>query len=58
MIFCYPETAGLSLEEVMMIFRSGFGIKESKRLRAEKQQIKIRANTMIAGTEPQEEKSD
>ncbi|KIK71378.1 hypothetical protein GYMLUDRAFT_33531 [Collybiopsis luxurians FD-317 M1] len=42
-IFYYPETAGLSLEEVMLIFRSGFGIKESRRLRAEKQQIKARA---------------
>ncbi|KAJ4000274.1 general substrate transporter [Lentinula boryana] len=45
-IFCYPETAGLSLEEVMMIFRSGFGIQESQRLRAEKQQIKARAKGM------------
>ncbi|KAG6896154.1 hypothetical protein C0992_009946 [Termitomyces sp. T32_za158] len=30
---CFPETAGLSLEEVRMVFRSGFGIRESKRLR-------------------------
>ncbi|KAJ3823509.1 general substrate transporter [Lentinula raphanica] len=56
-IFCYPETAGLSLEEVMMIFRNGFGIKESQRLRAEKQQIKARAKGMSINTE-QQEKSD
>ncbi|KAJ3777633.1 general substrate transporter [Lentinula raphanica] len=53
-IFCYPETAGLSLEEVMMIFRNGFGIKESQRLRAEKQQIKARAKGMPMNTEQQE----
>ncbi|KAJ4476634.1 general substrate transporter [Lentinula aciculospora] len=54
-IFCYPETAGLSLEEVMMIFRSSFGIKESRRLRAEKQQIKARAKGTRADTDPPEE---
>ena len=32
-VFCFPETAGLSLEEVQMVFRNGFGIKESERLR-------------------------
>jgi len=37
--FCFPETAGLSLEEVQMVFRNGFGIKESKRLRTEKRQV-------------------
>lgn len=31
--FCFPETAGLSLEEVRLVFRDGFGIKESRRLR-------------------------
>ena len=35
-LFCFPETAGLSLEEVQMVFRDGFGIRESGRLRAEK----------------------
>ncbi|PBK85306.1 general substrate transporter [Armillaria gallica] len=41
-IFCYPETAGLSLEEVMMVFRHSFGIKESGRLRKTKQEMKAR----------------
>ena len=38
-VFCFPETAGLSLEEVQLVFRTGFGIKESARLREEKRQI-------------------
>ncbi|KAI0029264.1 general substrate transporter [Vararia minispora EC-137] len=32
-VFCFPETAGLSLEEVQMVFRDGFGVRESSRLR-------------------------
>ncbi|KAH9077811.1 general substrate transporter [Lactarius deliciosus] len=32
-VFCFPETAGLSLEEVRMVFRNGFGVRESKQLR-------------------------
>ncbi|TFK92544.1 general substrate transporter [Polyporus arcularius HHB13444] len=36
---CFPETAGLSLEEVRLIFRNGFGIRESQRLRRDKQAI-------------------
>ena len=42
-LFCvlaYPETAGLSLEEVGLVFRDGFGIRESERLRKEKQALK------------------
>ncbi|KAI0764202.1 general substrate transporter [Trametes elegans] len=35
-VCCFPETAGLSLEEVQLIFRHGFGIAESQRLRAQK----------------------
>ncbi|CAL1709817.1 unnamed protein product [Somion occarium] len=38
-VFCFPETAGLSLEETQKIFKHGFGIKESERLRKEKQSI-------------------
>ena len=38
-VFCFPETAGLSLEEVQMVFRDGFGIKESQRLRQEKRAV-------------------
>ena len=39
---CFPETANLSLEEVKMVFRNGFGIKESQRLRKRKQEIRER----------------
>ena len=42
MLGCFPETAGLSLEEVKMVFRNGFGIKESQRLRQTKAEIKLR----------------
>ena len=38
-VFCFPETAGLRLEEVQVIFKDGFGIKESERLRKEKQAL-------------------
>ncbi|KAF9555505.1 general substrate transporter [Agrocybe pediades] len=44
-LFCFPETAGLSLEEVKMVFRNGFGIKESQRLRAQKKEIRSREKT-------------
>jgi len=37
---CFPETAGLSLEEVKMVFKNGFGIRESERLRKIKKEIK------------------
>ncbi|KAF8064869.1 general substrate transporter [Lyophyllum atratum] len=39
---CFPETAGLSLEEVKMVFRNGFGIGESARLRRAKKEMKER----------------
>ena len=39
---CFPETAGLSLEEVKMVFRNGFGIKESQRLRRRKQEVRAK----------------
>ena len=39
-IFCFPETAGLSLEEVKLVFTNGFGLKESARLRKEKRWLK------------------
>jgi len=39
---CFPETAGLSLEEVKMVFKNGFGIKESQRLRHAKAEIRLR----------------
>ncbi|THU80578.1 sugar transporter [Dendrothele bispora CBS 962.96] len=45
-VFCFPETAGLSLEEVRGVFKSanggkgGFGVGESERLRREKRDLK------------------
>ena len=39
-LFCFPETAGLSLEEAQMIFQHGFGIRASERLRREKRELK------------------
>ncbi|KAI0772905.1 general substrate transporter [Trametes elegans] len=41
-VFCFPETAGLSLEEVRLIFRAGFGIRESEKLRKEKRALQVR----------------
>ncbi|KAF8514709.1 general substrate transporter [Hysterangium stoloniferum] len=38
-LFCYPETAGLSLEEVKGIFKDGFGVRESQKMRREKQAL-------------------
>lgn len=40
-LICFPETAGLSLEEVKAVFKDGFGIKESQRLRKEKERVKM-----------------
>jgi MFS transporter, SP family, solute carrier family 2 (myo-inositol transporter), member 13 len=39
---CFPETAGLSLEEVKMVFKNGFGIQESQRLIRTKKDIQKR----------------
>ncbi|KAI0795722.1 general substrate transporter [Abortiporus biennis] len=38
-LLCFPETAGLSLEEVQLVFQNGFGIKESEKLRKEKREL-------------------
>lgn len=35
-LVCFPETAGLSLEEVRLVFKQGYGIQESERLRKQK----------------------
>ncbi|KAL0945877.1 hypothetical protein HGRIS_012160 [Hohenbuehelia grisea] len=40
---CFPETAGLSLEEVKMVFKHGFGVKESQELRRVKKEMKDRS---------------
>lgn len=39
---CFPETAGLSLEEVKLVFRNGFGIQKSQELRKRKREIRAR----------------
>ena len=36
-LFCLPETAGLSLEEVQSVFQDGFGIRESQAMRNQKE---------------------
>ncbi|KIR40788.1 MFS transporter, SP family, solute carrier family 2 (myo-inositol transporter), member 13 [Cryptococcus deuterogattii 99/473] len=43
--FLYPETSGLSLEEVYFVFEEGFGIKKSQQLRKEKleEALKVKA---------------
>ncbi|EGO01333.1 hypothetical protein SERLA73DRAFT_167429 [Serpula lacrymans var. lacrymans S7.3] len=41
-LFCFPETAGLSLEEVQNVFRNGFGIKESQRMRKKKKELRVK----------------
>ena len=46
---CFPETAGLSLEEVKMVFRTGFGIRESQRLRDAKKKLRGKDSTMRVG---------
>jgi SP family myo-inositol transporter-like MFS transporter 13 len=40
-LFCFPEIAGLSLEEVQSIFRDGFGIRESQRMRNQKREMRM-----------------
>ncbi|KAI0767303.1 general substrate transporter [Fomes fomentarius] len=50
-LFCFPETAGLSLEEVQLIFRSGFGIRESQRLRREKRALALGEKTTTSPSE-------
>ncbi|KAG1778935.1 general substrate transporter [Suillus placidus] len=40
-LFCFPETAGLSLEEVQSIFRDGFGIRESQIMRNQKREMRM-----------------
>ena len=39
-IFCFPEMGGLSLEEVQIVFRDGFGVHTSERLRKERREAK------------------
>ncbi|KAN0136498.1 MFS sugar transporter [Lactarius tabidus] len=41
-VFCFPETAGLSLEEVRMVFRDGFGVRDSKQLRRMRMEKRLR----------------
>jgi SP family myo-inositol transporter-like MFS transporter 13 len=46
-LFCFPETAGLSLEEVQSIFTSGFGIKASACMRKEKRELRVKKQVKI-----------
>lgn len=38
-IFMYPETAGISLEEVRLILEHGYGVRKSMKMRGEKQAL-------------------
>ena len=38
--FCYPEVAGLTLEDIREIFQHGFGVKYAGQLRKENKQRK------------------
>jgi MFS transporter, SP family, solute carrier family 2 (myo-inositol transporter), member 13 len=41
-LFCFPETASLSLDEVQSIFADGFGIKGSARMRKQKRELRLK----------------
>jgi len=49
-LFCFPETAGLSLEEVQSIFKNGFGIKASAQMRKQKRDSKARVKADDTGS--------
>ncbi|KAI6020446.1 hypothetical protein PISMIDRAFT_498603 [Pisolithus microcarpus 441] len=38
-VCCFPDVSGLSLEEVQRVFKAGYGIKESERLKRAKREI-------------------
>ncbi|KZV93692.1 general substrate transporter [Exidia glandulosa HHB12029] len=50
-IYCYPETAGLSLEEVRRIFRNDFGVAIAARLRREKRTLRGSPATFTRSSE-------
>lgn len=41
--FCYPETSGLSLEELQEVYRYGFGVKRSQEIRRMHKEADARA---------------
>ncbi|KAI5996046.1 general substrate transporter [Pisolithus marmoratus] len=48
-VFCFPDVSGLSLEEVQNVFKDGFGIRESERLRRVKREILQREKAKLSG---------
>lgn len=54
---CFPDTRGLSLEEVHLIFRHSWGIRAADRLRREKRQIaeQARARDVMVPSHDQDE---
>lgn len=43
-LFCFPETAGLTLEEVQLVFEQGFGLKEMRATQKRKNRQSTAAN--------------
>ncbi|KAI6041130.1 hypothetical protein EDC04DRAFT_2670656 [Pisolithus marmoratus] len=48
-VFCFPDVSGLSLEEVQNMFKDGYGIRESERLRRVKREILQREKGKLSG---------
>ncbi|KAI6039161.1 general substrate transporter [Pisolithus marmoratus] len=48
-VFCFPDVSGLSLEEVQNVFKDGYGIRESERLRRVKREILQREKAKLSG---------
>jgi len=48
-LFCFPETAGLSLEEVQSIFNESYGIRASVMLRKQKDEMRVKEQGRTGG---------
>lgn len=48
-VFFFPDVSGLSLEEVQSVFKAGYGIRESERLKRVKREILEREKAKMRG---------